>query len=139
MIVTLERFAYTPFGTLGRLTYGDRTLFTVERPWLGNKAFESCIPEGVYTCRRYSSARYPDTFQVLDVPERTYILFHAGNTAKDVQGCIALGLRLSGQNCAVSKSRLAVAQFIVDMAGVSEFCINITHFSADYKQKMRNM
>jgi hypothetical protein len=43
MHVLLERFAYMPMGTLGRLIIdGSNGFFTVERPWLDNKAFESC-------------------------------------------------------------------------------------------------
>ena len=47
-IVKLERFAYTPMGTFGRLKVGDFEFFTVERPWVDNEPFKSCVLEGEY-------------------------------------------------------------------------------------------
>lgn len=57
MSVTLERFAYSPFGTFGKLIYGDKTFLTVERPWLGNKPYKSCIPEGVYVGKMWKALK----------------------------------------------------------------------------------
>ena len=48
----LQRFAYTPFGTFGRLYMPEFQCFTIERPWLNNVPKESCIPEGEYGIRR---------------------------------------------------------------------------------------
>ena len=46
--VIIERFAYAPDGTFGRIKLPNGTQFvTVERPWLSNKAYESCIPDGI--------------------------------------------------------------------------------------------
>ncbi|MFA0814041.1 DUF5675 family protein, partial [Microbulbifer epialgicus] len=70
-MLTLTRFAYGSEATLGRLCVGDRTFYTVERPWLGNKPFESCIPEGVYQCDPYSSAKYPSVWELQEVPGRS--------------------------------------------------------------------
>jgi len=64
---------------------------TLEREWKNNARNISCIPAGFYFCSRYSSERYPDTFQVLDVTNRSGILFHAGNTEDDSAGCILVG------------------------------------------------
>jgi hypothetical protein len=133
MHVSLERFAYMPMGTLGRLTIdGSNGFFTVERPWLDNKAFESCIPQGVYTCRRYSSAKYPDTFEVCDVPERSKILIHTANWPDDVQGCIGLGLTQMGNTCGVSQSWDAMARFKERMQAVDEFDLLVTQFRPEY-------
>lgn len=88
--LSLIRFAYTPEGTFGRLPMPDgMTLFTVERPWLNNAPNVSCIPCGDYTCapKRYNRGGY-DAVQVLDVPGRSYILFHIGNDVRHSQGCI---------------------------------------------------
>jgi len=90
--LTLKRFAYTPMGTFGTITFGDGLqLYTVERPWLGNKPNVSCIPVGKYICkpRKYFRGGY-DAFEVVGIPNRSHILFHVGNTMQDVQGCIAL-------------------------------------------------
>jgi len=88
----LKRVAFTEYGTFGvLLNNGIPFVLTLERPWLDNREDVSCIPEGVYTCTRYSSAKYPDTFQVLNVPDRTGILFHKGNLDDHSKGCILIG------------------------------------------------
>jgi len=51
----------------------------------------SSIPAQQYVCRQYSSERYPFTFQVIDVPGRSLILFHPGNKLENTEGCILLG------------------------------------------------
>lgn len=102
-IVTLERFAYTPWGVFGRIVYGDFRAFTVERPWVNNKARESCIPDGEYQLKWYDSPKFGPTWALIGetvslFPEagkaRSAILIHAGNTMDDLLGCIALGSTL---------------------------------------------
>ena len=80
------------YGTFGALKI-DKQVFccTLEPPDRENRPNISSIPVQQYLCRRYSSKRHPDTFQILNVPGRTYILFHAGNTARDTAGCPLLG------------------------------------------------
>jgi hypothetical protein len=132
MRLRLERYAYTPSGTLGRLFAGDNTLYTIERPWLSNKAFESCIPQGYYRCERYSSARFPDTWQIAGVPERSLILFHVANYADDVEGCVGLGMSQMGDRVAVSNSRKAVQLFRSLTAGADRLDIMISQFMPEY-------
>ncbi len=93
--ITLTRFAYTDMGTFGKIGVADVTLYTVERPWLGNAASISCIPEGTYKCkpRWYNGGGY-DAVEVLDVPNRRHILFHIGNTMLDSAGCILVNSKL---------------------------------------------
>jgi len=64
---------------------------TRELPWRDNKKSISCIPAGVYTAKRYSSKNYKNTFEVENVPGRTYILIHIGNFKSDSEGCILVG------------------------------------------------
>lgn len=119
----LERFAYTPFGTFGRLTYNDERFFCLERPWENNKASVSCIPEGAYKVIWYNSPRFGKTLAVVGgsvslFPEpksqRSGILFHAGNTMDDLQGCIALGESLGYVNSkwAITDSGKAMSRFL---------------------------
>ena len=126
MSVILERFSYSPFGTFGTLTYGGKSLVTVEKPADGNKPYVSCIPPGVYTCKRYKSERFPNTFQIMGVPGRTHILFHVGNTSKDVEGCIALGQYLDDEGWGIKNSRFAFREFMDDMQGRDCFELQIT-------------
>lgn len=102
---------------LNRYYYEDRTMgafqlpngtiiYTIERPWLNNEPFKSCIPEGEYTCKSYSSERFPDVWKVCNVEGRTHILIHIGNYVTDVVGCVAVGTEASKN--AVYKSAIAL-------------------------------
>ena len=93
-------------------------LQTAELPWRDNAPSFSCIPAGRYLCRPYSSLRFPDVYEVTNVPGRAAILIHTGNHAgdrekglrSDVEGCILVGMRrgiLDGQE-AVLNSRAAM-------------------------------
>lgn len=82
----------TTHGTFGILRV-QKQIFcaTLEPPDIENARNVSSIPAQQYDCKRYASERYPDTFEVCDVPGRSGILFHAGNTVDDTAGCILLG------------------------------------------------
>ncbi|MCX2780412.1 DUF5675 family protein [Microbulbifer thermotolerans] len=129
-MINLTRYAYGPDATLGRLVVGDETFWTVERPWLGNKPFESCIPEGVYRCLPYSSAKFPDVWELQDVPGRSKILIHVGNYASDVVGCIAVGSSLAPGGWWVTKSAEAIDRLRELLP--AEFDLNVTHFVPEY-------
>lgn len=81
-----------PEATLGILYMEGKELCrTLENPWLDNKPYISCVPTGKYLCKKYSSEKYPDVWELQNVKDRTYILIHAGNIAKHTQGCILVG------------------------------------------------
>ena len=71
--------AFEPFGV------------TRELPWLDNKKSISCIPPGKYLCKRYSSKKYKNTFEITKVPGRKYILIHIGNFKSNSKGCVLVG------------------------------------------------
>lgn len=126
----LKRYAYGPEATLGRLRVGDDVFWTVERPWLCNKPFESCIPEGNYQVNPYSSGRYPNVWELQGVPGRSKILIHVGNYARDVQGCIAVGSGLAPGGWWVVRSRAAMER-LRDLLP-PRFDLLITHFVPEY-------
>lgn len=135
----LERFAYSPFGTFGRLKGYGMECFTVERPWDGNKSDVSCIPEGIYTCKRVDSPKFgPGMFEVQRVPHRSHVLIHWGNTMHDVEGCIALGAKLGelGGLWAVLGSRVGAGAaypiFAKALDGVEEFTLDIRGYRPAY-------
>jgi hypothetical protein len=111
MDVVLKRFCYHPEGTLGVIELAGKKLFTIERPWLDNAQNVSCIPTGTYLTRWRESPRFGFTWELQDVPDRSYILIHAANYPSNVQGCIGLGEGLMGDKIAVSNSRKAVKTF----------------------------
>ena len=94
MILRLHRFCLAEMGTFGVMRVGGEKFYTVERPWLDNQPFDSCIPEGVWPLRRshFHRGGY-ETFAVT-VPGRTHILFHIANVPEDVHGCIGIGTGL---------------------------------------------
>ena len=71
---------------------------TLERPWLTNIPKVSSIPLGTYTCIKTENRQtsggmvIPVTYEVMDVTNRSGILFHIGNYMEDTQGCILPGL-----------------------------------------------
>ncbi len=85
--------------------------YTVERPWLDNKPFESCIPTGEYSLNWHESPKFDWCYEVENVEGRTHILLHVANYPTDVVGCIGLGLSLMGDRIAVGNSRAAMAAF----------------------------
>jgi len=91
-MITIKRTAENEYGTFGVLLDGDLPFaLTLERKWLNNQSNISCIPTGVYTCRRVDSPHFGDTFEVTGVPGRSHILFHKGNLDDDSHGCILVG------------------------------------------------
>jgi len=102
MKVTIKRTHHLPEATLGQLFIEDVThspIFTLENPERETNT-DNRIPAGSYKCRPYSGSKYTDVYEVQNVPGRSAILFHWGNTEKDTLGCILLGNRtgqLSGQ------------------------------------------
>jgi len=89
-LIRLEE--HETFGTFGVLKINKRPFcVTLEPPDKENQRSVSSIPAQQYLCRRYHSDRYPDTFEVTNIPGRSKVLFHAGNVAEHTQGCIILG------------------------------------------------
>ena len=83
---------------------------TLERPWKENEQDVSCIPAATYTCKRYSSEKYTDTFEITNVPGRTKILFHKGNEIPDTHGCILVGEKFVGNG--IGESGLGFKEFL---------------------------
>lgn len=123
-MLVLRRFANTPNGTPGRM--GD--LYTMERPDLDNVPMWSRIPAGHYDCVRswYHKGGY-DSYEIVNVPGRTRILFHRGNWMTDVNGCVALGtgFGLLDGKLAVLRSAIAFERFMTERRGVLSFDLDI--------------
>lgn len=102
---------------------------TVERPWANNAPNISCIPEGDYTLvpRWFYRGGYM-TWEVTNVPNRSLILFHKGNLAIHVEGCIALGTIRGalGRQWAVLHSGKAFKSFIELVKPLGGISIGLT-------------
>jgi hypothetical protein len=97
MVLLLSR-TYFPDGTNGKIECEGRFIcYTIELPWLDNANQVSCIPEGEYVLRKRYSKKNRWHIEVVDVENRSFILFHPANNAqKELNGCIAPVTQLSG-------------------------------------------
>jgi hypothetical protein len=97
MILFLTR-TYFPDGTNGKLEYeGQFICNTIELPWKQNETKVSCIPEGEYFISKRYSKQFQWHLEVMNVKNRSLILFHPANNAlHELQGCIAPVTKLSG-------------------------------------------
>lgn len=118
MQLTLVRHAYLPHATLGNLYCGSLSLATLEEPWIASPFGpggqrrdglkpESCVPDGLYELQPHDTKKHPNVWALVNpslgvwhkqtppgLPYgRTAILIHAGNTTKDIEGCVLVGLR----------------------------------------------
>lgn len=128
-VLTIVRVSSLDEGTFGVMLHGGKPFaVTGERPWLENKKGVSCIPVGVYSCKRYKSAKYPDTFEIVGVPNRTYVLFHKGNfPLKDSEGCILVAEKFEEVDgkVAVLESGHGFKEFIEKLKDVRTFTLQI--------------
>jgi len=133
MNITLVRYCYTNTETLGALIVGDTEFHTIEKPWIkhsapGGKPFESCIPDGDYRLEPFERTNGDTVYCMVseelnvwfdedDRPNlsgRYACLIHSGNWAKDVVGCVALGLGKTvddAGNPMVTSSKTAMTRF----------------------------
>lgn len=128
VVELLRREENFEYGTFGILSVQKRVFcVTLEPPDLLNLRSKSSIPAQQYICKRYSSEKYPDTFQVMDVPDRNKVLLHAGNDIRDTEGCIILAQhfgKLQG-NRAVLNSGMTLKNFMKLMSNYKEFHLTI--------------
>ncbi len=83
--------------TLGKLKVSNGLeLITIERAWLNNQPFVSCIPDGHYQLEWDTTGRIRNVPRLRNVPERSQINIHAANLASELHGCIAVGMVLGG-------------------------------------------
>ena len=124
----LIRDTFSKESILGELFInGELICDTLENPWQDNQRNISCIPEGEYPVRlrlaRESASRDYLHLLVQEVPNRDWILFHRGNTAKDTSGCILVGL--GSQQDVVNNSVLAMDLLIKEILNLGGENINL--------------
>ena len=97
MVLELTR-TYFPEGTNGKLECNCNSICnTIELPWRKNEKRVSCIPEGKYFIKKRYSNRFKWHIEIIDVENRSSILFHPANNAlQELNGCIAPVTKLSG-------------------------------------------
>lgn len=127
-IVELIRLEESDTGTIGVLKIDKRVFcMTLEPADRVNKPNISSIPAQQYVCVRDVSPRFGETFQVLDVPDRSDVLFHSLNVVEETEGCIGLGQhvdKLRGQR-AILNSGKTFKRFMRAMIGEDRFHLTI--------------
>jgi len=110
--VYLHRIREDGIVTLGVLVYNNLPIcVTLEEPDLDNQVGISNIPEGAYITHTHQSPKFGDTWWIKNVPNRSEILIHAGNTTKDTRGCVLLGTQFGkyiGNRPSIMSSRKAM-------------------------------
>jgi len=128
--VLLVRGFYREDGTFGMLGVDSVPIcVSVERPWANNQKGISCIPVGVYQCKRVNSPKFGNTFEVTGVSGRSEILFHSGNVDDDSHGCIILGENFepwTDGSVSVRSSKQAFSEFLQALVGEESFELTIT-------------
>ena len=122
------RETFTEVSTIGKLFLdGEFLCDTLENPYLNNQRNISCITEGQYKVRlrtaRESATKEYLHLLVQDVPNRSLVLFHTGNTAKDTRGCILVGI--GTEQDLVKNSRLAMELLMKEILNLGGININL--------------
>ncbi|WP_289100998.1 DUF5675 family protein [uncultured Marinobacter sp.] len=146
--VVLTRNAFTPWGVFGELKFPTGEVFyTIERPWINNEPFVSCIPDGLYylekryspVVQRTSGGEFREGWEVTNVPGRSYIMLHPANWMDDLAGCIGVGKRYEvSQNRkgqwvpSVLDSRSAFREVMALLDQHSDWSLDIRPFIMEY-------
>lgn len=115
MKLTLKRNFKGPDYTIGKLYidghYFCDTLEDTVRPSGEKIKGKTAIPAGDYKVIKSYSPRFKKILpEILDVPSFSGVRIHAGNTAKDTDGCLLLGLNKT--KGAVLDSQTTMAYFM---------------------------
>lgn len=110
-MIQIRRYEKGPNGTIGTFWMDDAFLcYTLEDPDNNNEKGVSCIPEGIYHVSPHDGPRFKDVWIINNVPNRSAILIHSGNSINDTHGCVLVGRKVGTIQGlpAVLESRLAL-------------------------------
>lgn len=128
MNLKINRLEFGKKETLGALSLnGELLCWTLELPWLNNKQNISCIPAGKYKCIR-GVLKGNERWLLQDVEGRTWIFIHAGNTHKDILGCILVGSGVGyiNDDRAILGTTNALNELMVKTKGINELELEIS-------------
>jgi len=119
------------YGTFGKMRINKQVFCETLEPADNENAQNiSSIPAQQYICKRIDSPKYSDTFEITNVPERSHVLFHPGNTRSHTRGCVMLGQYVGKlkELRAVINSGDTFKQFMAIMTGYDEFHLTIHEY-----------
>lgn len=126
--LVLQRISSRLHATYGLLMENNEPwLCTIEDAWKDNEPFKSCIPPGSYLCQRVVSPKFGETFELINVPNRTKILFHWGDDEDDTAGCLLLGMQWGNYTgkTELDLSREAHKRFMRRLDGIHTFMLHV--------------
>ncbi|CCN68937.1 DUF5675 family protein [Vibrio nigripulchritudo] len=92
------------------------------------------ISVGRYKLKKYSSAKYPKAYELLNVPGRTKILIHSGNYHDDTLGCLLPGksyTKLKDGNYMTTSSKSARDELFSEIEKYESTYIEISNSNLD--------
>ncbi|ANL71939.1 hypothetical protein AMC83_CH01956 [Rhizobium phaseoli] len=129
--LTLRRIHTANGATLGVMSGLSHTLYTLEEAWRENQPKVSAIPAGTYQCVPHgwevgTKVSKPKVWQLQNVPGRSAILIHVGNSTKDTEGCIlaGMGLMVTQTLSSISDSRIAI-ELMRKEIGENDFTLTV--------------
>jgi len=129
-MMKLVREVFSKDGILGKLydDEGDQIAVTMEHSYNSLPKLQA----GVYRCQRgmhslHSNPKPFETFEIMDVPNHTGILFHVGNYNDDSNGCVLIGRACIGsaKGCMLTSSQATFQRFMLDLDGVDSFMLTV--------------
>lgn len=134
-MITLTRDSRSEEGTHGTFELNGDTWHSLEQPDLGNKPYESCVPQGEYDLIPFTSPKYGACYIMVnedlnvwkfeDSPGRPdsgrflCLFVHKGNYVKNFQGCIGAGFDYLEEDDMITNTAKAckeVNQAVIDEA-----------------------
>ncbi len=148
-----------PRGTYGDIQVVGRHFkwFTVERPWMNNVPFESCIPEGIYVGVPHAGSSGKGIFTMVNPDLQVYdneydipggivgrfkcLLGDTANHPEQVLGCVGLGKghawfkprKCSAPYLCVSGSRTAKSELDALIKDADELRIEIVRWDDNWQ------
>lgn len=123
MNIFLTRMFEMRGGTYGILSYENTLFWTMEKEWVFNRKFDSCVPTGEYELSVHNGKKYKDTWALIGngvshteepgIP-RFACVFHRAMFPRDLAGCIAVAKSISPEGFTI-QSEDATMMFLYDL------------------------
>lgn len=138
MNLTLKRLYSEADGIFSELVQenGEIFCYTLEHAFddgSGRGSFAPKIGDGTYTCQRsmhrlHNMTQDFETFEVMNVPGHSGLLFHWGNFNQDSDGCILVGEAIASYQMTgkmITNSKVEFAAFMQLQSGLDTFTLTV--------------